>query len=72
MTVRWMARKQDSRVMICSGERMEPLVLKVYKWFGVQTTTYEPVHANQLGNEFYCYANFEPADESWKWKVSSE
>lgn len=63
--------KQDvnissSRLIVCTGERMETLVNKLYRPPGVTTTTFEPVHAKGLSNEFYCYANFECDD--WKWK----
>ncbi|GAP85220.1 putative n-6 adenine-specific DNA methyltransferase 2 [Rosellinia necatrix] len=53
------------RVLICTGERMEPLVGRLYRPLGVRTTTYEPVHAG-LKNEFLCYANFEC--DAWQWK----
>lgn len=61
LTVRWMAKvaSQDSKLILCTGERMETLVTKLYKSFGLGTTTYEPVHERGLSNEFYCYANFE-------------
>ncbi len=32
----------------------------------VRTTTFEPVHARGLSNEFYCYANFECG--AWRWR----
>ncbi len=51
-----------TRLIVCTGERMESLVTKLYKPFGLRTTTYEPTHARGLSNEFYCYANFECAD----------
>ncbi|KAI1147483.1 putative N6-adenine methyltransferase-domain-containing protein [Nemania diffusa] len=77
MTLRWLARtsknnngtdslgKTPPRVMICTGERMEALVNRLYRPLGVQTTTYEPAHTG-LKNEFCCYANFECA--AWRWK----
>lgn len=45
---------------------MEALVTRLYRWLGVRTTDYEPVHARGLSNEFYTYANFESA--SWRWR----
>ena len=45
---------------------MAPLVTKLYRAFGLRTTTYEPVHARGLSNEFYCYASFESADWAWR------
>ncbi|KAF6841544.1 nadh-ubiquinone oxidoreductase 39 kda [Colletotrichum musicola] len=71
MTVRWMMKPDAAskeRVIVCTGERMESLVAKVYKAFGVKTTTYEPKHARGLSNEFYCYANFECQD--WVWRAT--
>ncbi|KAI0097453.1 putative N6-adenine methyltransferase-domain-containing protein [Nemania sp. FL0031] len=75
LTLRWLARTNKSnntgaaaaqpRVLICTGERMETLVNKLYRPLGVRTTTYEPVHA-KLKNEFCCYANFEC--DAWQWK----
>nr|XP_036582330.1 nadh-ubiquinone oxidoreductase 39 kda [Colletotrichum truncatum]KAF6790990.1 nadh-ubiquinone oxidoreductase 39 kda [Colletotrichum truncatum] len=72
MTVRWMMKPDvasKGRVIVCTGERMENLVTKVYKAFGVKTTTFEPKHARGLSNEFYCYANFECKD--WKWRMEA-
>jgi hypothetical protein len=71
LTVRWLSKSwgntsQGSRLILCTGERMETLITKVYKPQGVKTTTFEPVHSKGLSNEFFCYANFECED--WKWK----
>ncbi|KAG6018076.1 hypothetical protein E4U54_004615 [Claviceps lovelessii] len=71
LTVRWLLKSDNSsstlpRVIVCTGERMEHVVTKLYNPLGVRTTNYEPKHARGLSNEFYCYANFEcPA---WTWK----
>ncbi|KAI0503331.1 putative N6-adenine methyltransferase-domain-containing protein [Xylaria bambusicola] len=76
MTLRWLARtktgavstaetKTFPRVLICTGERMEKLVNRLYKPLNVATTTYEPVHSG-LKNEFRCYANFEC--DAWRWQ----
>lgn len=73
MTVQWISKpapagekKKACRLIVSTGERMETLVTRLYKSFGVQTTDYEPVHARGLSNEFYCYANFKSL--GWKWK----
>ncbi|CAN8105012.1 unnamed protein product [Discula destructiva] len=68
LTVRWLATTPslDAKLVLCTGERMESLVTKVYKTFDLRTTDKEVVHARGLSNEFYCYANFEC--EGWKWK----
>ncbi|KAI1207776.1 putative N6-adenine methyltransferase-domain-containing protein [Annulohypoxylon truncatum] len=79
LTVRWMSRtfagagsqgQPHPRLIVTTGERMEPLITKLYRSLGARTTTYEPVHAHGLGNEFYCYANFEC--DAWKFKGKEE
>lgn len=73
MSVRWLSKawgtgpSNESRVIVCTGERMEGLITKLYRPQGVATTSFEPVHAKGLSNEFFCYANFESAE--WKWKA---
>jgi hypothetical protein len=69
LTARWLLKNDANtppRVIVCTGERMESLVCKLYQSFGVRTTSFEPKHARGLSNEFYCYANFEGS--SWTWK----
>lgn len=68
LTIRWLLKPNDAsqRVIVCTGERMQNLINKLYKSLGVKTTSYKPKHANGLSNEFYCYANFEC--EKWKWR----
>lgn len=56
----------DVRLIVSTGERMEGLVTKLYRSFGLKTTDYEPAHARGLSNEFFCYANFD--SELWKWR----
>jgi len=46
---------------------MENVVKTAYATKGLATTTYLPVHAKGLSNEFFCYANFEC--DKWRWKV---
>ena len=74
VTVRWLSKSwgsataaQDSRLIVCTGERMEGLITKLYRPQGIATTDFEPVHSKGLSNEFFCYANFEC--EQWKWKA---
>lgn len=69
MTVRWLSKSWGSpaanaRLIVCTGERMEALVTKLYRPQGVATTTFEPRHSKGLSNEFLCYANFEC--DRWK------
>lgn len=75
LTVRWMSKPASEvpvgqRIIVCTGERMETLITKLYKPFGVKTTSYEPVHARGLSNEFYCYASFEC--DQWKWRAGQQ
>ncbi|KUI71925.1 Protein-lysine N-methyltransferase EFM5 [Cytospora mali] len=70
LTVRWMSKSSNSKLIVCTGERMETLVTKLYRSFGLKTTGYEPVHARGLSNEFFCYANME--NEQWQWKSEGE
>ncbi|SPQ25834.1 cd3cdb60-8906-4b92-ba3e-48abd6aa44b3 [Thermothielavioides terrestris] len=58
-----------TKLIVCTGERMEPLVTRLYRALGLRTTDYEPRHAGGLSNEFYCYANFVAADGCWGWRV---
>ncbi|UKZ76063.1 hypothetical protein TrVFT333_003759 [Trichoderma virens FT-333] len=70
LTVRWLLKPSSagpsSNLIVCTGERMEALILKLYRALGVQTTAFEPKHTRGLSNEFYCYANFECPN--WKWR----
>jgi EEF1A lysine methyltransferase 1 len=73
LTVRWLSKtwdmsKEDDggvRLVVCTGERMETLVSKLYGKAGLKTTTFEIKHAKGLSNEFRCYASFEC--DLWKW-----
>ena len=69
MTVRWISKchKKDSewevensRLIVCTGERMENAILELYQQQSIARTSLEPVHSKQqLSNEFLCFANFE-------------
>lgn len=69
LTVRFLAKSwtgaEALRLLVCTGERMESLITKLYSKVGTRTTSFEVVHAKGLSNEFRCYANFE--SEDWKW-----
>jgi EEF1A lysine methyltransferase 1 len=68
LTVRWLTRTwspSELKLIVCTGERMEELIHKLYGKAGVRTTDFEPVHAKGLSNEFRCYANFE---EGWRFR----
>jgi hypothetical protein len=75
MTVRWLSKawgtsppQDNNRLMVCTGERMENLIITLYRPQGVLNTTFEPIHSKGLSNEFFCYANFECKE--WKWRSS--
>ncbi|KAF2466680.1 uncharacterized protein BDR25DRAFT_336271 [Lindgomyces ingoldianus] len=79
LTARWLAKtwvpmespnKTESfHLIVCTGERMEDLIEKLYAKAGARTTTFEVKHAKGLSNEFRCYANFESG--AWKWIMNS-
>lgn len=71
LTTRWLLKPNlpHQRIIVCTGERMENLIVKLYKSLDVKTTTFEPHHARGLSNEFYCYSNFECED--WKWRAEA-
>ncbi|KAK0750454.1 putative N6-adenine methyltransferase-domain-containing protein, partial [Schizothecium vesticola] len=57
---------EASRVIISTGERVEPLIRKLFhRAYGVRATDYEPEHERGLSNEYWCFANFE---EGWGWR----
>ncbi|KAB5533592.1 putative N6-adenine methyltransferase-domain-containing protein [Coniochaeta sp. 2T2.1] len=74
LTVRWLSKpvsevKDAYRVIVSTGERMGGLITgKLYKSLGVRTTDYEIGHAMELGNEFYCYANYSGEKAGWGWR----
>lgn len=73
VTVRWLAKSWDAetlRLIVCTGERMEGMIGKLYGKAGVKTTDFEIQHAKGLSNEFLCYANYESA--VWRWRAQDE
>jgi hypothetical protein len=78
LTVRWLAKNwpttsssgetvylgKQPKLIVCTGERMEPLIHKLYAKASLATTDFEVVHAKGLSNEFRCYANFQ--SDAWK------
>ncbi|KAF1982019.1 hypothetical protein K402DRAFT_212562 [Aulographum hederae CBS 113979] len=68
LTVRWLSKNWSSieespssplRLLVCTGERMEQLISRLYGKAGIRTTSFEIQHSKGLSNEFRCYANFE-------------
>lgn len=67
LTARWLARKwEETKVVVCTGERMEGLILRLYGKTGIKTTTFLPEHKKGLSNEFWCYASFQCEDWTFK------
>ncbi|KAK3690029.1 putative N6-adenine methyltransferase-domain-containing protein [Podospora appendiculata] len=60
----------EPRVLVVTGERMAPLIVRLYKSFGIRITDYDVQHANGLSNAFQAYANFETG--AWKWRALEE
>ncbi|CAG8954193.1 hypothetical protein HYFRA_00005813 [Hymenoscyphus fraxineus] len=60
----------NPKIIVCTGERMQPLIHKIYAPIGIRTTTFLPVHDKGLSNEFFCYSNFE--GEAWKFRSEEE
>ncbi|CAG8972889.1 hypothetical protein HYALB_00001309 [Hymenoscyphus albidus] len=58
------------KIIVCTGERMQPLIHKIYAPVGIRTTTFLPVHDKGLSNEFFCYSNSE--GEAWKFRSEEE
>jgi len=56
----------DLRLIVCTGERVGNIVNRLYRPEGIATTSFLPMHAKGLSNEFYCFANFEC--EHWNWR----
>lgn len=71
--MRWLSRPDsaDTRLIVCTGERMSALVTRLYGRAGVRDTDFEVRHAKGLSNEFRCYANFE-REGVWRWASSKE
>ncbi|KAK4452068.1 putative N6-adenine methyltransferase-domain-containing protein [Podospora aff. communis PSN243] len=71
LTARWLTRPASnvpSPILIVStGERMGTIISKLYRTYNVRNTTFEPLHARGLSNEFCCYASFE-ADGVWAFR----
>ena len=73
MTVRWLLKaremqphhtSEEPRTIICTGEVMESLIVKLYPV--VRATDFEPRHnQDRLSNKFRCFSNFTCQDWSW-------
>lgn len=71
LTIRWMMKPwitdNDSvRLIVCTGERVQGLVEKLYRQAGIRTTTFDVQHMNGLSNQFLCYSSFEGKNLKWE------
>ena len=72
LTARWLSRTVTNPVILCTGERMAPLIIeKLYKAQGLRPTDYVPEH-HGLSNVFYTYANFASPDWTFQDEVDGE
>lgn len=70
LTVRWMMKpwslgNENLRLIVCTGERMQGLVERLYRQVGMRTTTFKVRHM-KLSNEFLCYTSFESKNLKWE------
>ena len=55
-----------ARLLVCTGERMEGLIIEAYP--DIKTTSLRPRHAqDRLSNAFRCYANYHSRLGTWQW-----
>lgn len=53
--------KDSLRIMMCTGERMRDLLMKLYRQAGLKRTDLDVRHRKGLSNEFWCYSNLPSA-----------
>jgi EEF1A lysine methyltransferase 1 len=56
MTVRVLLKKSGSRTMVCTGQKMEDLLPKLFP--GVRRVEFEPRHKGGLANAFACFMDW--------------
>lgn len=71
LTIRWMMKPWNTdndsvRLIVCTGERVQGLVEKLYRQAGMRTTTFDVQHMNGLSNKFLCYSSFESKNLKWE------
>ena len=57
MTVRSLVKKEGAKTMVCTGQKMEELVPKLFP--GTQKVEFEPKHKGGLANAFGCYMDWQ-------------
>ncbi|CAB4413760.1 unnamed protein product [Rhizophagus irregularis] len=62
ITVRWLGKKENCKILICTGAVMRDLIYRLVK---AKMTTYFPRHKSGLANEFRCYSNYESQKIKW-------
>ncbi|KAK9467967.1 putative N6-adenine methyltransferase-domain-containing protein [Lipomyces arxii] len=51
--------RRKQKVVVCTGQKVEDVILRTYKNYGIRRTSFDPEHRNGLANEFRCFANSE-------------
>ncbi|RIA91724.1 putative N6-adenine methyltransferase-domain-containing protein [Glomus cerebriforme] len=62
ITVRWIGKKENCKILICTGAVMRDLVYRLVK---AKMTTFFPHHKGGLANEFRCYSSYESQTIKW-------
>jgi len=59
ITVRALVRKDQTKIMVCTGRKMEDILPKLFP--GVRRVDFEPRHKGGLANAFGCFMNWSGA-----------
>ncbi|TKR77110.1 hypothetical protein L596_018141 [Steinernema carpocapsae] len=54
-TVRILSKDEKTRILLCTGAIMEEMAKRL---LSTSRTKFEPKHANNLANDFACFANY--------------
>ena len=60
MTVRTLMKNKECKIMVCTGNKMEEMVPKLFP--GLSKVEFEPKHKGGLSNAFGCYMNWKGKD----------
>jgi 16S rRNA G966 N2-methylase RsmD len=60
MSVRSLLKKEEGRTMVCTGQKMEDMVPRLFP--GVRKVEFEPKHKGGLANAFACFMDWKGKD----------
>ena len=60
MSVRSLLKKEGGRTMVCTGQKMEDMVPRLFP--GVRKVEFEPKHKGGLANAFACFMDWKGRD----------